>query len=73
MLVPFASLGVRTGVALALGAAIGASVQIGDLVESLLKREGGVKDSSHMTNSVMRGTFLTNAQSRMEFLALIKD
>jgi phosphatidate cytidylyltransferase len=48
VLVPFASLGVRTGIALALGAAIGASVQIGDLVESLLKREGGVKDSSHL-------------------------
>jgi phosphatidate cytidylyltransferase len=48
VLVPFASLGIRTGVALALGAAIGASVQIGDLVESLLKREGGVKDSSHL-------------------------
>jgi phosphatidate cytidylyltransferase len=48
VLVPFASLGLRTGTALALGAAIGASVQIGDLVESLLKREGGVKDSSHL-------------------------
>ena len=48
VLVPFASLGIRTGIALALGAAIGASVQIGDLVESLLKREGGVKDASHL-------------------------
>jgi phosphatidate cytidylyltransferase len=48
VLVPFASLGLRIGTALALGAAIGASVQIGDLVESLLKREGGVKDSSHL-------------------------
>jgi phosphatidate cytidylyltransferase len=48
VLVPYASLGMRVGVALALGAAIGASVQIGDLVESLLKREGGVKDSSHL-------------------------
>ena len=48
VLVPFASLGMRTGTALALGAAIGASVQVGDLVESLLKREGGVKDSSHL-------------------------
>jgi phosphatidate cytidylyltransferase len=48
VLVPFASLGLRTGTALVLGAAIGASVQIGDLVESLLKREGGVKDSSHL-------------------------
>jgi phosphatidate cytidylyltransferase len=48
VLVPLASLGLRIGLALALGAAIGASVQIGDLVESLLKREGGVKDSSHL-------------------------
>jgi phosphatidate cytidylyltransferase len=48
VLVPFASLGMRIGTALGLGAAIGASVQIGDLVESLLKREGGVKDSSHL-------------------------
>jgi phosphatidate cytidylyltransferase len=48
VLVPFASLGLRFGVALTLGAIIGASVQIGDLVESLIKREGGVKDSSHL-------------------------
>jgi len=48
VLVPFANLGLRTSTALVLGAAIGASVQIGDLVESLLKREGGVKDSSHL-------------------------
>ncbi len=48
VLVPYASLGLRTGIALLLGAAIGVSVQIGDLVESLLKREGGVKDSSHL-------------------------
>jgi phosphatidate cytidylyltransferase len=48
VLVPVASLGLRMGTALALGAVIGASVQIGDLVESLLKREGGVKDSSHL-------------------------
>jgi phosphatidate cytidylyltransferase len=47
-LVPIASLGMRLWVALALGAAIGAAVQLGDLVESLLKREGGVKDSSHL-------------------------
>ena len=48
VLVPYASLGLRFGVALTLGAIIGASVQIGDLVESLLKREGGVKDSSQL-------------------------
>jgi phosphatidate cytidylyltransferase len=48
VLVPFASLGLRPATALAFGAIIGASVQTGDLVESLLKREGGVKDSSHL-------------------------
>ena len=48
VLVPFASLGIRPAVALALGVAIGVAVQTGDLVESLLKREGGVKDSSHL-------------------------
>jgi len=64
-----------------------AIVQLADLLESSLKPDGlaivleadplctqwrGVKDGSHMTNSVMRGTFLTNAQSRMEFLDLIR-
>lgn len=48
VLVPYANLGMRTATALVLGAAIGVSVQVGDLVESLLKREGGVKDSSHL-------------------------
>jgi len=48
VLVPFASLDLPRNTALVLGAMIGASVQIGDLVESLLKREGGVKDSSHL-------------------------
>jgi phosphatidate cytidylyltransferase len=48
VLVPYASLGLRPATALVLGAVIGISVQIGDLVESLLKREGGVKDSSHL-------------------------
>lgn len=48
VLVPFASLDLRPSTALAFGAVIGVSVQIGDLVESLLKREGGVKDSSHL-------------------------
>ncbi len=62
-----------------------AVVQLADLLEQAMRPDGlaivlkanhlctqwrGVKDSSHMTNSVMRGTFLTNAQSRMEFLGL---
>ncbi len=64
-----------------------AVVQLADLLEEAMRPDGiaivleadhlctqwrGVKDSSHMTNSVMRGTFLSNAQSRMEFLALIR-
>ena len=36
------------GTALVIGATISVAVQIGDLVESMLKREGGVKDSSHL-------------------------
>lgn len=48
VLVPFASLAVRPEIAVALGATIGVAVQVGDLVESLLKREAGVKDSSHL-------------------------
>jgi GTP cyclohydrolase I len=65
-----------------------AVVQLADLLEQTMHPDGiaivleadhlctqwrGVKDGSHMTNSVMRGTFLTNAQSRMEFLALIRN
>ncbi len=64
-----------------------AVVQLADLLEEAMRPDGiaivleadhlctqwrGVKDSSHMTNSVMRGTFLSNAQSRMEFLALVR-
>jgi GTP cyclohydrolase I len=64
-----------------------AVVQLADFLENAMKPDGiaivlkanhlctqwrGVKDSSHMTNSVMRGTFLTNAQSRTEFLTLIE-
>jgi phosphatidate cytidylyltransferase len=33
---------------LTFGAAVSIAAQIGDLVESLLKREAGVKDSSHL-------------------------
>ena len=65
-----------------------AVMQLADILESTLKPDGiaivlkadhlctqwrGVKDNSHMTNSVMRGTFLRNAQSREEFLQLIRE
>jgi len=62
-----------------------AVMQLADLVESRLKPDGlaivleadhyctqwrGVKDETHMTNSVMRGQFLVNAELRREFLPL---
>jgi GTP cyclohydrolase I len=31
-----------------------------------------VKDDSHMTNSIMRGAFLKNAELRKEFLQLLR-
>jgi GTP cyclohydrolase I len=64
-----------------------AIMQLADLLEQTLRPDGiaivleadhlctqwrGVKDNSHMTNSVMRGTFLTSPQSRQEFLDLIR-
>ena len=64
-----------------------AIMQLADLLESVLRPDGlaivleadhlctqwrGVKDNSHMINSVMRGAFLANAQSRQEFLDLIR-
>ena len=48
VLVPVASLGFTPWGALGFGAVISLAAQIGDLFESLLKREGGVKDSSHI-------------------------
>jgi GTP cyclohydrolase I len=60
--------------------------QIADTLEQLMQPEGlalvmeadhfcmhwrGVKDESQMTNSIMRGAFLTNEALRREFLALI--
>jgi GTP cyclohydrolase I len=65
-----------------------AVMQLADLLEVRLKPEGlaivleadhfcthwrGVKDESHMTNSVMRGAFLTNPESRKEFLQLTRS
>jgi GTP cyclohydrolase I len=64
-----------------------AIVQLADLLEARLRPEGlavvleadhfcmhwrGVKDESHMINSVMRGVFLHNAESRKEFLQLVR-
>ncbi|HEV7993635.1 MAG TPA: phosphatidate cytidylyltransferase [Gemmatimonadaceae bacterium] len=48
VLVPVASLGFTPWGALGFGAIISIAAQIGDLFESLLKREGGVKDSSRI-------------------------
>jgi len=48
VLVPVASLGFTPWGALAFGALISTAAQIGDLFESLLKREARVKDSSHI-------------------------
>ena len=48
VLVPVANLGFTPWGALAFGAVISIAAQIGDLFESLLKREGRVKDSSHI-------------------------
>ncbi|MDB4880713.1 MAG: phosphatidate cytidylyltransferase [Gemmatimonadetes bacterium] len=48
VLVPVASLGFTPWGALLFGALISVAAQTGDLFESLLKREGGVKDSSRI-------------------------
>ena len=48
VLVPVANLGFTPWGALGFGAAISIAAQTGDLFESLLKREGGVKDSSRI-------------------------
>lgn len=48
VLVPQAQLGLRPVHAVLFGIAVSTAVQLGDLAESLIKRQGGVKDSSHI-------------------------
>ena len=48
VLVPAASLGFTPWGALVFGGIISVAAQVGDLFESLIKRDGGVKDSSHI-------------------------
>lgn len=63
-----------------------AVMQLADLLESRIKPDGlaivieadhfctqwrGVRDASHMVNSVMRGSFLENEALRREFLQLV--
>ena len=48
MLVPNAQLGLRPLHALLFGIAVSTAVQLGDLAESLIKRQAGVKDSSQI-------------------------
>jgi phosphatidate cytidylyltransferase len=45
---PYAQLAFAPGRALLFGVAVSVAAQLGDLVESLLKRDAGVKDSSHL-------------------------
>lgn len=45
---PVGQLGLTTLGAVLFGVAVSAAAQVGDLFESLLKREAGVKDSSHL-------------------------
>jgi phosphatidate cytidylyltransferase len=48
MLSPIAQLSLRPVHAVVFGGVISVATQLGDLAESLIKREGGVKDSSHI-------------------------
>jgi phosphatidate cytidylyltransferase len=45
---PFAGLAMRWWGAVLFGVVVSVAAQVGDLVESMLKREAGVKDSSHL-------------------------
>ena len=48
ILEPQAQLGLRPSHAILFGVAVSTAVQLGDLAESLIKRQSGVKDSSHI-------------------------
>ncbi|MDQ3519893.1 MAG: phosphatidate cytidylyltransferase [Gemmatimonadota bacterium] len=48
VLIPVANIAFAPGAVLLFGAAISVAAQVGDLAESLLKREAGVKDSSRI-------------------------
>lgn len=48
VLEPQAQLSLRPAMALGFGLLVSTVAQVGDLVESMLKREAGVKDSSHL-------------------------
>ena len=48
LLTPITQLGFVRGGALVFGLLVSLAAQVGDLAESLIKREGGVKDSSHL-------------------------
>ena len=48
VVVPYAQLGLRPLLAITFGIAISIATQLGDLAESLMKREAGVKDSSRI-------------------------